>query len=119
MSFIQKLFSRNNNVKHVDNEELQNLMKENKDLVILDVRSANEYQSGHIPNAKNIDINDLQVQINSIRKYQDKPILLYCASGFRSRNAYNILNKAGFTKLYNLNKGIYSYKGKLNKFTDI
>lgn len=114
MNFIKKLFGENSNFKNINFKELQELIKENKDMIILNVRTLDEYKSGHIPNAKNISVSDLSLQINSIKKYKDKSVLVYCASGARSRGASDILSKAGFTKLYNLSGGIHAYEGKLN-----
>ncbi|CAH2214548.1 rhodanese-like domain-containing protein [Tepidibacter aestuarii] len=110
MNFIQRLFGKKSNFKNIKGEEAESLIKENKDMLILDVRTLNEYKSGHIPKAKNIPINDLQLKINSIKKYQDKSILVYCASGARSRRASNILSKSGFNKIYNLSRGMHSVK---------
>ncbi|WP_099189047.1 rhodanese-like domain-containing protein [Tepidibacter mesophilus] len=108
MNFMQRLFGRKSNFQNINGEEVQALIKENKDMLILDVRTLDEYKSGHIPKAKNIPVNELNLKINSIKKYQDKPVLVYCASGVRSKRASNILSKSGFNNLYNLSRGIHS-----------
>ena len=107
MNFIQRLFGGKSNFKNINGEEVNALIKENKNMLILDVRTLDEYKSGHIQKSKNIPVTDLKLQINSIKKYQDKSILVYCASGARSRIACNILSKSGFSNIYNLSKGIH------------
>ena len=97
---------------NINNEELQNIIKNNKNTLILDVRTVGEFRSGHIPNAKNIPVQELSSQMNNLDAYKDDDIIVYCASGGRSSSAANILSKSGFNKVYNLG-GIGNYKGKL------
>ena len=67
--------------------------------IVVDVRTANEYQSGHRPGSLNIPLNDL----NSRSKELDskKIIILCCASGTRSGLAVGILKKNGFAQVMN------------------
>jgi rhodanese-related sulfurtransferase len=66
--------------------------------VILDVRTSNEFKTGHIKNAKNISVQQLTSQLNKLDP--KKPVITCCASGMRSSSAVSILKKAGF-KAYN------------------
>jgi rhodanese-related sulfurtransferase len=68
--------------------------------LLVDVRTAEEFRSGHIPGAKNIALQDLPQQMDKLPK--DKPIVLYCRSGARSNNAAQMLTKAGFTNVHDL-----------------
>ena len=82
----------------------------NPDVVLLDVRTAEEYNDGHIQNAINIDVN----QNGFIEKAKstlpaDKTIAVYCRGGRRSANAAGILAKEGF-KVVNLVGGIMAWK---------
>lgn len=52
MNFVQRLFGRKSDFKNINGEEVQALIKENKDMLILDVRTLDEYRLGHIPKAK-------------------------------------------------------------------
>ena len=54
---------------NINNEELQNIIKNNKNTLILDVRTVGEFRSGHIPNAKNIPVQELSSQINIYKKH--------------------------------------------------
>lgn len=83
--FLQKMFSSNNiNFK----ELLAN------GAIVLDVRSVQEYQNGHIENAINIPINTLEANLNKLDK--TKPIITCCLSGTRSSYAEKLLNQHGF-----------------------
>ncbi len=62
--------------------------------VIIDVRSAGEYQSGHIKGSKNIPLDRIDLKINDIKKF-GKPVITVCASGMRSGTAAGKLNHAG------------------------
>ncbi len=62
---------------------------------IIDVRTKEEYMSGHIIGSLNIPLNTLSDKISKISK--DKPVITCCASGMRSSTAKNILQSNGFT----------------------
>ena len=111
MGFFSNMFG-SKNYTNINNEELQNIIKNNKNALILDVRTIGEFRSGHIPNAKNIPVQELNSHINNLDAYKNDDIIVYCASGGRSSSAANILSKNGFNKVYNLG-GIGNYKGKL------
>jgi len=78
---------------------------------LLDVRTAGEYQSGHLKNALQADWNNRDQFVDRI-KYLDKtkPILVYCASGVRSGNAAQYLTSAGFSNVQNLKGGLNAWK---------
>lgn len=61
---------------------------------IIDVRTPQEYKTGHIKGSKNIPLDKLNSQIGNINK--NKPVITCCASGMRSGSAKGILAKAGF-----------------------
>jgi phage shock protein E len=66
---------------------------------IIDVRTAQEYRSGHIKGAINIPLNMLGSKLLSIKK--DKPVITCCASGMRSASAKKYLLANGFAAVYN------------------
>jgi len=67
--------------------------------IIIDVRSRNEYKSGHISRSKNIPLNFLKQGMKSLPK--DKVIITCCASGIRSASARKMLKANGFKEVYN------------------
>ena len=78
--------------------------------IIIDVRTKEEFVSGHISDATNIDYydSDFKEKLDLVKK--DVPILVYCRSGGRSVRAANIMQSLGFTEVYNLSGGIGAWK---------
>lgn len=70
------------------------------DHLLLDVRTPEEFNSGHIAGAVNISIDELAQRLNEVP--QDKPVVLYCRSGNRSNQASQILERAGYAEIYDL-----------------
>lgn len=68
--------------------------------IILDVRSKGEFQGGHIKGSINIPVNELSHNLSKL-KDKNKAIITCCASGMRSASAKTILQKAGYTAVYN------------------
>lgn len=110
MGLFSGLF--NKKYENINGEQFEQLLKSNKDVLILDVRTSDEFKGGHIPKAKNISVQELSSKILTIESYRDKPVVVYCASGARSSSAAGILAKVGFMNIYNLGP-VSSYKGKL------
>ncbi|MHA1718559.1 MAG: rhodanese-like domain-containing protein [Promethearchaeota archaeon] len=78
-------------------------------LVVLDVRSQNEYDSGHINNSILIPVDELENRFSEIEHYKNTEIIVYCRSGSRSRVASVILTSNGFSKIYNMMGGILAW----------
>lgn len=97
------------NYININNEKLNKLVKE-KDAILVDIRTKEEYEEKNILNSINIQLHDLLYKIDEIEDYKDKHVIVYCRSGHRSITACNLLSMEGFTKLYNLEKGIIDYK---------
>jgi len=100
----------NSNVKNVSAEEAYKLISDNKELVILDVRTKEEYDDGHIPGAKLVPVQVLSMKLGELDEYKDKPVLVYCASGGRSPRAVDTLADNDFKTIYHLNRGISSWR---------
>jgi rhodanese-related sulfurtransferase len=79
-------------------------------VVLLDVRSAGEFYAGHIEGAINIDVEGMTFEGEIASLDKSKTYAIYCQSGRRSRIAVETMNKAGFTKLFNLDQGIGSWQ---------
>ena len=81
----------------------------NKEVQLIDVRTPEEYKSGHIKDSKNIDFysGDFTKEFNKLNK--DKPVYIYCRSGSRSKQASDKLSAMGFKEIYDLKGGILNY----------
>jgi len=98
--------------KDVNVANFKNLV-DTKAGLLVDVRTPQEYASGHIAGAINIDwINKaaFKAKIKEIAK--DKTVLIYCHSGHRSGLATKFLKEKGYTKIYNLETGIMGWKSE-------
>jgi rhodanese-related sulfurtransferase len=81
------------------------------DIQLLDGRTAEEYQNGHIKDALQANWNnqsEFKDRISALDK--DKPIYIYCLSGGRSNAAMQWLSANGYAKIYNLSGGINAWK---------
>lgn len=85
------------------------LEKGDKDLLLLDVRTKDEYNSGHIKGAKLIPVQLLTGMIDEIAEYSGKKVLVYCAVGGRSSKASGMLQEKGFKTIYNMDGGIQQW----------
>lgn len=95
-------------VPNVSAAEAVGLINRNHALV-LDVRNEAEFASGHIVDATHIPLDALAEKLKTLKKYQDKPILVNCQGGVRSAKACDILRKAEFTQVHNLQGGINAW----------
>ena len=80
------------------------------DLTILDVRQPVEYEIGHIPGSKLLPLPDLMDRIDEIDS--EKPVIVYCAIGGRSRVAAQMLAGKGYKEIYNMSGGYRAWKSK-------
>lgn len=90
--------------KSVGNEEFQKVLSEKKALLV-DVRTAAEFQQGRIADAINIDINHPEFVQLLHEKYNGNPIAIYCRTGRRSKLAKEMLKNSKMI-IYELDKGI-------------
>ncbi|MEM9362966.1 MAG: rhodanese-like domain-containing protein [Bacteroidota bacterium] len=82
-----------------------------KEVQLVDVRTTKEYEAGHIGDAINFNISDggkFLEQIKSLNKYE--PVYLYCKSGVRSKRAAKLLQKEGFTQIFDYSGGYDDWK---------
>jgi len=79
--------------------------------VLLDVRSASEFRTGHLPGALNIPHTELRQRLGEIPR--DHPLLVYCASGFRSYLALRLLRQNGWPDVRSLSGGLSTLRLEL------
>ena len=97
-------------IKNIEPKELNSNLS--KDITILDVRTPEEFKTGHIEGA--ININFYSKLFNSAVNKIDKKssLYVYCKSGSRSEDAVNVLKRLGFRNIFNLKGGIQSWQSK-------
>jgi len=91
-------------------QEAQYMMSD--DVVILDVRSQDEFEQGHIPNAVLLPAADIRDMAETIITDKNQTILVYCRSGGRSENASRALIDMGYTSVFDFG-GILDWQGEI------
>ena len=102
------------NIQYVSMNDIEKIMNENENYIILDVRTIEEYNDGHIPGA--ICIPNETIDENVVSKLPDKEqlILIYCRSGNRSKQATKKLKDLGYLNLIEFG-GIIDWPGEIEK----
>lgn len=90
-------------------------MLKDSGVTMLDVRSPQEFQNGHIEGAKLIPLPEISNRIDELASDKDRQILTYCYAGSRSMAANRVLRRNGFTKIFNLRGGITAWINQGNK----
>lgn len=98
--------------KKITAEQAKNIMDTEQDVVILDVRTESEYNSGHIPQAILLPDYEIKDRAEQVIPDKDKKILVYCRSGNRSKNAAKELISIGYKNVYDFG-GINDWKYQL------
>ncbi|MBI3671777.1 rhodanese-like domain-containing protein [Candidatus Azambacteria bacterium] len=93
------------NVKDVYNE-----LKEGKNIIILDVRTEDEYDSGHIKNSILLPLNHLKEKATEIIQNKNAIINTICRSGGRSAMARSVLEDMGYTNVRSIAGGILKWQ---------
>lgn len=85
-----------------------------KNAVLLDVRTEEEFNTKHIPEAKMLDIRQPQAFTDEAQKLdKDKAYFIYCRSGARSAQACQVLDHLGVAATFNLKGGILAWTGEV------
>lgn len=92
-------------------EDLRKKIKNKEKIIILDVRTVKEYESGHIEGSVLIPIDELRQNIERLDKNSE--IIVHCRSSYRSYLAYRILKNSRFTNVKNLNGSYLSWIRKI------
>lgn len=98
--------------RQVTTEEAVNIMQTEENYVILDVRTAQEFASGHIPGAALLPNETIGTEDIPLLPDKDQLILVYCRSGNRSKQAAEKLAQLGYTNIVEFG-GINSWTGKI------
>lgn len=90
--------------------EFSEKISENKEAVVVDVRTPEEFSKGHLPNAINIDINGAEFGSNIDKIAKENPVFVYCLSGGRSATAASQMRSNGFKEVFELDGGIMKWR---------
>ena len=82
----------------------------NAGALLLDVRDSQAYEAGHIIEARNLPAADLAGKLETLKKYKEKPVIVYCENGTASAGAARTLRAGGFNKVVTLRGGLQSWR---------
>ncbi|MDF2376712.1 MAG: rhodanese-like domain-containing protein [Verrucomicrobiales bacterium] len=110
----RSLFPKDSTELHSENigvRELRKLLEENPDLQLVDVRPRGSYESAHLAGAVHAPFRGGELTIMDPAALDpEKPVLVYCDGGYRSRTAIPAFKAAGFQEIYHLHRGILSWR---------
>jgi rhodanese-related sulfurtransferase len=82
------------------------LMMNRNPCALIDLRSEDDFTSGHIANAQNIPYESIEKSVEALKKYSNKHLILYCQKGIRSEKGLSLLQKTGIEKVYIIEGGL-------------
>jgi rhodanese-related sulfurtransferase len=88
-------------------DEARSLIEGRPDLVVLDVRTPSEYDDGHIEDAINIPVDELEGRFGELDPGDE--LLVYCRTGNRSIRAVRLLEENGFTNVFHMDGGVVAW----------
>lgn len=105
---LRNMFTRNRESKqsNIDYESAKMILKNDKNAILVDVRSPQEYKEKHIDGSINIPIYNIEEKSKEVIPDKQNIVIVYCQSGGRSSKAVKILEKQGYNKLYNIEGGL-------------
>lgn len=85
----------------------------NNGALLVDVRTPSEFNSGHLPDAINLPLDEIEEKLPRRLKDKNQPLLLHCQSGMRSGLAMNKLKSLGYANVFNL--GSYGRAARMTR----
>jgi rhodanese-related sulfurtransferase len=106
--YLLQMGSGDSDYGNVDVAEARDIIGEKGELVILDVRTVSEYESGHLEGAINIPVEALSGRLSELNPNDE--LLVYCRTGNRSTTAVGILKENGYDRIYHMDAGIVAWE---------
>lgn len=97
-------------VHEVTPRQVDEWLRQNKDMALIDIREHDEWVQGHLPGAFHLSRSYLELQIETIEPARETPVVLYCAGGVRSLLAAHNLQEMGYNNVYSMSGGFNGWK---------
>ncbi len=104
---IKRIWYRSVNDNDINYKTVQKMQKQ-ENIILLDVRSHQEYEEGHLNGAISLSLYSLASKIFKIVPNKKTTIIVYCSSGARSKQAQKLLEQLEYENVYNLKGGVDS-----------
>ena len=85
---------------------------QNQGALVIDLRKAEEFSAGHIGGARRMDSAEMLVAGDTLKKYKEKNVVVYCESGSVGASAARVLSGQGFEQAFNLRGGLAGWRGE-------
>ena len=102
-------------IENIKAMEAAKMLEKNPDMMVLDIRTPGEFNSGHIPTSINIDYKAENFELEIKKLDRSKPYLMHCRSGRRSTAALDTFRKHGFDHIIHIDDGILGWNKELTK----
>jgi len=99
-----------NGGSNLDVNQVSEMLAENSDIVLIDVRTPEEFQEGHLDGAQLINFYDANFQADVEKLDTAKKYVVYCRSGGRSSKSVSAMKKMGFEDVYNMSGGVLAWQ---------
>ena len=105
---IKNIFHNYRNIEEnsIDYENAKTILKNDRNAILIDVRSPQEYKENHLNGSINLPLYDLERNCDKIKYNKEDTLIIYCQSGNRSKRALKILLDQGYTHLYEIKGGL-------------
>lgn len=90
--------------------ELQNALEKEKDFVLVDVRTPDEHEAGHLSGSLLVPLDTIDRNAENVLTDKDKKLFVYCRTGRRSAEAVGKLRSMGYTNVYDVSGGITAWQ---------
>ncbi len=84
----------------------------NQGATVLDLRAQDAFQAGHISGARHFDAAQIGSALDSLKRYRERPLIVYCERGVSAASAVRALTRQGCTKVFNLRGGIAAWRAE-------
>lgn len=106
-NLISKVFG---NTKRISGEitlnEAEQIIRKNSNVILLDVRSMQEYKEYHINGAICIPNYEIQSRVEKEIPNKESVVIIYCQSGIRSKKVVTIMRKLGYRNIFHISNGL-------------
>jgi rhodanese-related sulfurtransferase len=107
---VYELLLRAQNTASLAPQDAIRLM--NQGATVLDLRPQQDYAAGHINGARHFDPGQIARASDALKRYKERPLIIYCDRGSVAAAAVRVLARQGFTKVFNLRGGLAAWRAE-------
>jgi len=101
-------------VPEIEVSKVYEALKNNKDVIMIDVRTPQEFSRGNIMGSINVPVDFVELKVEKVVTDKNKTVYVYCLSGARSNMAVNTMVKKGYKNVFSMKSGLLAWR--MNKY---